>query len=174
MRTLIVSVIAALGLAGSAAAVPPTSYPPPTPRATTLSLDSFTLSPEVQYSANDFWCTFNDYGSFFANYSGQCPYQDYVASLHWKKVPNVTEYDVCLKPVFRDYSPGFFCTVEEPPKAGNPASLSMTFDSAGMFLNSFQGTTQVWMVEACNYDPVTHAGSCSESNTVTVEIPWTG
>ena len=61
-----------------------------------------------------------------------------------------------------------------PAKSGSPASLSMTFDSAAMFLNAFQATTQVWMVEACNFDPVTHAGSCSESNPVSAEIPWTG
>src|SRR5439155_17629143 len=161
-------------LAVGASAAGQTSDPPSTPRATTLTLDSFALSSEIQYATNDFWCSFNDYGAYFGNYVvGQCPYQDYVASVHWKKIPNVTEYDVCLKPVFRDYSPGFACYVAPPAKSGSPASLSMTFDSAAMFLNAFQATTQVWMVEACNFDPVTHAGSCSESNTVSAEIPST-
>jgi hypothetical protein len=174
MRLFIVSVITALGFAGSAMAAGQTSHPPATPRATTLTLDSFALSPDVQYASNNFWCSFNNYGAYFDNYTGACPYQDYAASLHWKKVPNVTEYDVCVKPVFHDYSPGFFCFVVQPPTAGSPAALSMTFDSAAMFLNAFQGTTQVWVVESCNYDPVTSAGSCGESNTVSVEIPWTG
>jgi hypothetical protein len=174
MRIVLVSVIAALGLAGVTAAAGQTLDPSSMPRATTLTLDSFVLSPDVQYVANGFWCSFNNYGAYFANYSGPCPYQDYVASVHWKKVPNVTEYDICLKPVFRDYTPGFACYVQQPGNAGNPASLSMTFDSAAMSLNAFQGTTQVWMVRACNYDPVTLTGSCSESNTVSADIPWTG
>jgi hypothetical protein len=29
-------------------------------------------------------------------------------------------------------------------------------------------------VRACNLDPVTNSGPCSESNTVTADIPWTG
>jgi hypothetical protein len=173
MRILIVSVIAALGLAGGAAAAGPTSDPPPTPRATTLTLVSFALSPDVQYSSEVFWCSVYDYGAYFANYvGGQCPYQDYVATVHWKKIPQATEYDICVKPVFGDYSPGFACYIAEPAKSGSPAALSMTFDSATMFLNAFQATTQVWMVKACNFDPITHAGSCSESNTVSAEIPW--
>jgi hypothetical protein len=174
LRIALVSVIAALGLAGVASAAGQTPDPSATPKATTLVLDSFALSPDVQYSGNDFWCSSNDYGAFFATYVGQCPYQDYVASVHWKKVQNVTEYDICVKPVFQDSSPGFACYVVQPTKAGNPASLSMTFDSAAMFLNSFEGTTQVWMVKACNVDPTTQVGTCSESNTVSAEIPWTG
>jgi hypothetical protein len=175
MRILLVSVIAALSLAGGTAHAGQTSHPSSTPRATTLTLDSFVLSPDVQYSSEDFWCSFNDYGAYFANYvGGQCPYQDYVATVHWKKIPQATEYDICLKPVFGDYSPGFACYIAEPTKSGGPAALTMTFDSATMFLNAFQATTQVWMVKACDIDPVTNAGSCSESNTVSAEIPWTG
>jgi hypothetical protein len=173
MRIVLLSVIAALGLAASAAASP-ASDPQSAPRATTLSLDSFTLSPDVTYSENNFWCEFNDYGTYFAGYTGLCPSQAYVATVHWKKVPNVTEYYVCVEPVFHDYSPGFSCYVALPPRSGNPASLSMTFDSAAQFLNAFQGTTQVWMVETCNSDPVTNESLCTESNTVSSEIPWTG
>jgi hypothetical protein len=172
MKGLLVSIIVALVLAGAASAARPPKDPPPAPKATSLTLDSFVLSPEVKYETDNFWCEFNNYGSYFSNYDGRCPYQDYVASLHWKKVQNVTEYDVCLTSVFRDYSPGFACWTVYPSKAGNPASLSMTFDSAAMFLNSVQGTTQIWMVKACNYE--FPGGSCSESNTVSADIPWTG
>jgi hypothetical protein len=173
MRILLVSVIAALGLAAGAPASPSTD-PQSVPRATTLSLDSFTLSSDVTYSTNDFWCAFNDYGSFFDNYIGLCPSQAYVAVMHWKKVPHITEYDVCVKPVFRDYTPGFSCFVLLPPNGGSPAALSMTFDSAAQFLNDFQGTTQVWMVKTCSSDPVTNASLCTESNTVSAEILWSG
>ncbi len=174
MKALLIAVIAALTISCAAAANAATTAPTSTPRATTLTLDSFTLSPAVSYATDNFWCSFNDYGAYFGNYTGLCPYQDYVASVHWKKVPNVTEYDICVQPVFRDYSPGFSCFVQEPPKSGSPAALSMTFDSAKMFLNAYQATTQVWMVRACNYDPAPPFGSCSESNTVSAEIPWTG
>jgi hypothetical protein len=173
VKALFVSIVAALALAGAATAAQQSTSPPTTPKATSLTLDSFTLSPDVKYLTNNFWCEYNNYGLYFSNYDGRCPYQDYVASLHWKKVRNITEYDICLKPVFRDYSPGFACSIMQPPKAGNPASLSMTFDSDVMFLNSVQGTTQVWMVKACNY-VMPGVGSCSESNTVSADIPWTG
>src|SRR5438093_4871860 len=68
MRILLVSVIAAMGLAGGASAAGQTSDPPSTPRATTLTLDSFALASEVQYATNDIWCSFNDYGAYFGNY----------------------------------------------------------------------------------------------------------
>jgi hypothetical protein len=50
----------------------------------------------------------------------------------------------------------------------------MTFDSASMFLNAVEGTTQTWLVRACNLDPVTHSGPCSESNAVSADVPWAG
>ena len=176
LKAIFVSLFVASILAGNAAAEGPgaSSRMQSAPRATTVFLDSFTLSPTVNYDPDNFWCSFNDYGSFFSNYTGQCPYQDYVATVHWKKVPNVTEYDICVAPVFRDSGPGFACYVMQPPKSGNPASLSMTFDSAAMFLNAYQGTTQLWMVRACTYDPSPPIGSCSDSNVVSAEIPWTG
>jgi hypothetical protein len=174
MRTLVVTLIAALGVAAGTAAADPTLAPGSAPKAPTLTLDSFTLGP-VAYTADDFWCTFNDYGAYFSNYvSGQCPYQNYVATLHWKKSPGATEYDVCVKPVFRDYTPGFACWSIPAPKSGSPAALSMTFDSTVQSLNTFQGTTQVWMVQACDFDPSTNTGPCSQSNTVSADIPWTG
>jgi hypothetical protein len=176
LTAIFASLLVLLTLVANAAADDPsaTAQVQVTPRPTTLFLDTFTLSPDVGYDQNNFWCEFNNYGSFFANYSGQCPYQNYVATVHWKKVPNVTEYDICVKPAFRGSGPGFVCFVIQPPKSGSPAALSMTFDSAAMFLNAYQGTTQVWMVKACNFDPAPPFGSCSESNTVSAEIPWTG
>jgi hypothetical protein len=170
---MLATIIAASMLAGTAVAAP-THRTSSRIKESTLTLDDFALSPTVQYSTDGFWCSFNDYGAYFANYTGQCPYQDYVASLHWKKVQDATEYDVCLESVFQSFTPGFACWVMPAMKAGNPASLSMTFDSAAMLLNSFQGATQVWMVKACAFDPVTHTGPCTESNTVEVVIPWTG
>jgi hypothetical protein len=174
MRTLVVSLALVLVFASSAAAAHRAQPSPRVPKATTLVLDSFTLSPDATNSTDTFWCSFNDYGAFFANYSGQCPTRDYVASVHWKKAAGATEYQVCLEPSFHDYTPGFACWVVEASNAGNPASLTMTFDSASMFLNAVEGTTQTWLVRACNLDPVTNSGPCSESNTVTADIPWTG
>jgi hypothetical protein len=161
-------VLLAAGARGAAAA------PSPIPRSTTVTLDTVAISTQVHSAAGNFWCSSNDYGAIFANYTGQCPYQDFVASVHWKKVPNVTEYDVCLRALFQGSGPGFACWTIPAPKAGNPATLSTTFDSAGMSLNAFQGTTQLFMVKACNLDPVTHQGMCSESEPVSFDIPWTG
>jgi hypothetical protein len=168
---LVASVIASNAGADSSNA---TAQAQATPRPTTLFLDSFTLSPVVNYDSSNFWCESNQYGSVFSNYTGLCPYESYVATVHWKKVPNVTEYDVCLRSTFQGTGPGFACFVVNPPKSGSPASLSMTFDSAVMFLNAYQGTTQAWMVRACNFDPAPPFGSCSDSNTVSADIPWTG
>jgi hypothetical protein len=172
MRVLVVVLVTGVVLAAGsyAFAAPPSS----TPKESIVSLDAVAIDPVVDYSKGGFWCSFNDYGAVFGNYTGQCPAQEYVAVVHWKKVPGVAEYDICVKPVFRDYSPGFACYVVDPPKAGNPASLTMTFDSATMFLNSFQGTTQVFVVRACTVDPVSQASVCSQSNEVSFEIPWTG
>jgi hypothetical protein len=176
-KTVLIGLLVASVVAGNAGAdgSSATARAQATPRATTLFLDSFTLSPEVSYDPIDFWCTSHDYNVFF-NYTvgAPCPYQNYVATVHWKKVPNVTEYDVCVRPTFQGEGPGFACYTVQPPKSGSPAALSMTFDSAAMFLNAYQGTTQVWMVKACNFDPAPPFGSCSESITVSAEIPWTG
>jgi hypothetical protein len=174
MRAIVLSATIVLVLVSSTAIARGTSSSPSAPKATTLILDSFTLSAETTYTTDDFWCSFNNYAAFFPSYTGQCPSNDYVASLHWKKVASATEYDVCLESFFRDRTPGFACWIIEAPKSGSPASLTMTFDSAAMSLNAYQGTTQVWIVQACAYDSVTHTGPCSQSNTVAQDIPWTG
>lgn len=170
MKLVVMATVAALIGSGAAAADPPART---TVRATTAYLDSFVLSPTVQYPSDTFWCEFNNYAASFSNYDGRCPTQDFVATLHWKKIPNVTEYDVCLEPSFGSYTPGFACQVVSPPTAGNPASLSYTFDSARDNLNATQGTTQTFMVVACNLD-ANGLGPCSESDTVSAVIPWTG
>lgn len=166
----------ALAMTGTATA-DPHRYPPPTPRPTTLYLDRFVLSSQVHYSESNFWCEFYGYAAHFSNYTGLCPYQDFIATVHWKKVQQITEYDICYqaKPVF-SVSPvvGWSCYGMDPTKSGSPDTLSMTFDSAAMPLNSHQGTDQMWMVKTCNLDPVTSDGGCAESNIVTAEVPWTG
>src|SRR5690348_6495177 len=157
MRLLLVSLALALVCAGGAAAAHRSQPSQRVPKATTLALDDFTLAPDAVAGTDDFWCTFNDYGAFFSDYTGQCPTRDYVASVHWKKVPNANHYDVCIEPAFQDYTPGFACYGVDPAKAGNPASLSMTFDSAAMSLNAVEGTTQTWLVRACDLDPLMHS-----------------
>jgi hypothetical protein len=177
-KTVLIGLLVASVLAGNAGAdgSTATARAQATPRPTTVSLDSFTLSTEVNYDTSEFsWCTTHGYKAFFDYSDGApCPYQNYAATVHWKRVPNVTEYDVCVRSTFQGEGPGFACYTVQPPKSGSPAALSMTFDSAAMFLNAYQGTTQVWMVRACNFDPAPPFGSCSESNTVSAEIPWTG
>jgi hypothetical protein len=158
------AIIAALMVCGGAIAVNPDK---PT-KESRVTLDSFTLSPVVKYADNNFWCEFNNYGAYFSNYVGLCPYQDYVATVHWKKVPHALFYDVCTAAAFRGSGPGWACY------AGDSETLSKTFDSAAMFLNSFQGTTQMWMVKACEQPVGPGFKECSESNIVTAEIPWTG
>jgi hypothetical protein len=178
------SLIAATALAALLSASPVVASPPgtqPAPRATTLKLDSFTLLPGVTYASNNFWCEYHNYGLYFSNYTGQCPLQNFVATMHWKKVPNVTEYDVCEDVVALsdpDHSRGANCwVIKPPPMSGSPASLSMMFDSATEYLNTAQGTTHLWWVHACNYvwiDGSIPYGPCTDSNIVTAEIPWTG
>jgi hypothetical protein len=158
-----VLIAALMVCAGAAAAKPEKST-----KATTVTLDSFTLSPQVKYADNNFWCEFNNYGAYFSNYVGLCPYQDYVATVHWKKVLHALYYNVCQAASFRGSGPGWACY------AGDQTTLSKTFDSAAMFLNSSQGTTQMWMVEACEQPVGPGFKECSESNVVTAEIPWTG
>jgi hypothetical protein len=178
------SLIAATALAALLSASPVVASPPgtqPAPRATTLKLDSFTLLPGVTYASNNFWCEYHNYGLYFPNYTGQCPLQNFVATMHWKKVPNVTEYDVCEDVVALsdpDHSRGANCwVIKPPPMSGSAASLSMMFDSTTEYLNTAQGTTHLWWVHACNYvwiDGSIPYGPCTDSNIVTAEIPWTG
>jgi hypothetical protein len=168
MKVLVVTLIAGVVLLGAAAA----NGAPAAPRTTTLFLDDFTLDPTVQYASDTFWCDFNNYGAVFSDYAGRCPYQDFTATLHWKKSPGATEYDVCLEPVFSSYTPGFACYVMPAAKSGSPTAQSMSFDSASMDLNAFQGTTQVWVVHACSGTGLTQ--TCSDSNPVFAAIPWTG
>jgi len=170
MKALVVALIASFVLLGVAAA----NSGAATLKTTTLFLDDFTLDPTVQFASDNFWCEFNDYGAVFGGYTGQCPYQNFTATLHWRKVQGATEYDVCIEPVFGTYTPGFACYVTPAPKSGSPAALSMTFDSATMALNSYQGTTQVWIVRACVVDPTTLQETCTDSNSVAATIPWTG
>jgi len=172
MKALVVAISAILVL-GTAATTASAAKASP-PKEPALFLDSFTLDPTVQYATNNFWCEFNDYAAFFSNYTGQCPYQHFIAAVHWKKAAAATEYDVCLETVFQSSSPGPQCWVLPAPKSGSPAALSMTFDSASMFLNDFQGTTQIWFVKACALDPSTGEPACSVSNAVWADIPWTG
>jgi hypothetical protein len=170
ISVLLGTVIAALMVCGGATAAKPEQPTKPT----TATLDSFTLSPEVKYADNSFWCEFNNYGAYFSDYVGLCPYQDFVATVHWKKVPHAANYNVCRTAAFHGSGPGWACWTVEATKAGDPETLSKTFDSAEMFLNSFQGTSQLWMVEACEEPVGPGFKECSESNTVTAEIPWTG
>jgi hypothetical protein len=172
MKALVVVIAAAL-LLGVAATTASAAQAAP-PKEPTLFLDSFTLDPTVQYATDNFWCEFDNYGSFFSNYTGQCPYQNFTASVHWKKSAAATEYDVCLETVFQSSSPGPQCWILPAPKSGSPAALSMTFDSARMSLNDFQGTTQIWFVKACAVASSTLQQTCSVSNSVSADIPWTG
>jgi len=166
----VVSLIGVLAFVGSAAADRPAPDAPP--RATTVTLDSFVLSPVVQYASNNFWCEAENYGAYFSNYTGACAYQDYVATIHWKKAPTATAYYACVTTSFHDYNVGFACYGMVAPKAANPDSLSYTFDSAAMHLNATQGITVSWMVTACAGDwPLTY---CSESDMVSETMPWTG